>query len=185
METLVEIECSECNKVTQKRKAEINRQRKNGRKKFYCSRSCSGKGNKNTHLLEWANSDENKSFIKSMASNKKDEYTGFREYMRTINKRVIEGRFNSSDIDLSYLKEVWNNQSGKCVYTKVPLIHPERKSGNKNYQASLDRIDSSKGYIRGNIQFVSVTVNWLKNDCDENHLNEFFDIIRGCVGSTG
>ena len=185
MEKLVEIECSMCNKVTQKLKKEIVRQRKKGRKHFYCSRSCSGKGNNKGQLLEWAKSDENKNFIRKMASNRKDEYTGFRGYMSSINKRIFEGKFNSTDIDLDYLKEVWNNQSGKCAYTKVPLIHPRaRKKTSKNYQASLDRVDSSKGYVRGNIQFVSVSVNWLKNDCDESHLQEFFNIIRGCVGST-
>jgi myo-inositol catabolism protein IolC len=50
---------------------------------------------------------------------------------------------------------------------------------NKNFQASLDRIDSNKGYIKGNIRYISVSVNWLKNNLDDNHLREFIQICNG------
>jgi hypothetical protein len=43
--------------------------------------------------------------------------------------------------------------------------------------ASLDRIDSSKGYIKGNIQWVSRAVNYMKNDMSENDLLRIFDLI--------
>lgn len=54
-----------------------------------------------------------------------------------------------------------------------------KTSYNKNYQASLDRIDSSKGYIKGNVRYISVSVNWLKNNLDDNHLREFIQICNG------
>lgn len=34
--------------------------------------------------------------------------------------------------------------------------------------ASLDRIDSSKGYIEGNIQWVHKDINFMKQEMDEN-----------------
>ena len=43
----------------------------------------------------------------------------------------------------------------------------------------LDRIDSSKGYIRGNVRYISVSVNWLKNELDDNHVREFIQICNG------
>jgi hypothetical protein len=33
--------------------------------------------------------------------------------------------------------------------------------------------------VRGNVQYVSVSVNWLKNQMDDNHLTEFFQIVSG------
>jgi hypothetical protein len=43
--------------------------------------------------------------------------------------------------------------------------------------ASWDRIDSSKGYIKGNIQWISRTINFMKNDIHENELLKIFDLI--------
>ena len=42
------------------------------------------------------------------------------------------------------------------------------------YTASLDRIDSNKGYIKGNVQFISTAINYMKN----NMSNE--DTIKLC-----
>lgn len=74
------------------------------------------------------------------------------------------------------MKQLWEEQEGKCAVTKVDL--KLENSYNKNYQASLDRIDSSKGYIKGNVRYISVSVNWLKNNLDDNHLREFIQICN-------
>lgn len=50
---------------------------------------------------------------------------------------------------------------------------------NKNFMASVDRIDSTRGYFRDNVRFVSATVNYAKNDQTEEQFQEFLDIIRG------
>ena len=42
------------------------------------------------------------------------------------------------------------------------------------YTASLDRIDSNKGYIKGNVQFISTAINYMKN----NMSNE--DTVKLC-----
>ena len=75
------------------------------------------------------------------------------------------------DLDLPYLKELWESQNGKCVITGVDLnLSP---SSNKNYQASLDRIDSSKGYTEDNVQWIHKDVNFLKQDFSEKELLEW------------
>ena len=42
--------------------------------------------------------------------------------------------------------------------------------GNKHFNASIDRIDNLKPYIRSNIQLVCVRVNYLKHTLDEGEL---------------
>ena len=102
------------------------------------------------------------------------EYTPFRTLLKSCRNRTKE-----FDLDLPYLKELWESQNGKCAVTGVAL--ELKDSYNKNYQASIDRIDSSKGYIKGNIRFTSVSVNWLKSNLDDNHLMEFFQICKMVV----
>ena len=43
--------------------------------------------------------------------------------------------------------------------------------------ASLDRIDNSKGYIKGNIRWVSRSINYMKNDMSDDMVNELIDLI--------
>lgn len=176
---IITITCDSCGNEAEKPLKEINRRKRLGKTKFYCSISCAGKDSWE-HLLPWAQSEQNKENCRNLDNT--DEYTGFREFMRTIRVRINEGKkYTDTNIDLQYLKELWESQNGRCVYTNVELIQPgfiNRTGINKNYQASLDRIDNSVGYYKGNVQFVSVTCNWLKNSLDDVHVQEFFEIVQ-------
>jgi len=169
----VEIECSFCRKMFEKEKKEVDRQNKHGRMHFYCSRSCSGKGNTRSHdnLGRWKG---DTSLLES--SNLSDEYTPFRTHLRRIKRRYTK----DNDVDLKYLKSLWDNQEGKCAITGVDLIL-ENKVSNPNYSASIDRIDSNKGYTKGNIHFISVTTNYAKNKYSLETLREYFEIVLSCT----
>jgi len=45
------------------------------------------------------------------------------------------------------------------------------------YRASVDRIDSSKGYIKDNIQFVSTCINYMKNTLSHEKTIELCKLI--------
>lgn len=177
---MTEITCAKCGKVTEKPAKEIKRRKKLGKTKFYCSLSCK---ETTAAMLEWSKSDDNKNrlLLYNHARGISDEEYVIREHMRRIKIRIRDSDrdiFTHTDIDKDYLKDQWNRQEGKCAYTGVDLKSSKGGNGNKNYQASLDRIDNTIGYLKGNIQFVSVTANWLKNNKDTQHVAEFFDIVR-------
>lgn len=89
------------------------------------------------------------------------------------------------DITIEYIWNLFLQQNRKCALSKLSLKfdttsrhHNIRK---KNTTASLDRIDSSKGYIEGNIQWVHKTVNRMKMDLNEI---DFFELCNAiAIGS--
>jgi len=147
--------------------SEIKRNKKIGRKN-YCSLGCSGKMN-NNHLRSYAQ--ENVKYLLEVCNNGRDKYTGLREHYRRIKKRK-----HVYDVTLDDLLEIWENQDGICVYSGVKLLHPNEEGNNLN-TASLDRIDSKLGYIKGNLQFVSIICNQAKNNLSHEEMMEFIKII--------
>jgi hypothetical protein len=61
------------------------------------------------------------------------------------------------------LFDLWEKQKGLCAYTKLPLL----AAANQLNTISLDRIDSSVGYVVGNIQLVCAAVNKMKQEYAE------------------
>lgn len=78
------------------------------------------------------------------------------------------------EIDQEYLWELFCKQLGECAITKLPLNLGE-KYGDINRTASLDRIDSSKGYVKGNVQWVHKEINRMKGNLSEK---SFVDLCR-------
>lgn len=151
--------CEVCQKEFERTKGEVNRNLKKGRR-IFCSRSCAGHHSiKNIaeHSKEWKHLNP---------ANQRDEFTPFREFLRSIKRRDKD-----YDLTLFDIKEQWEKQNGICPYTGWELI---LETGNRlPKQASLDRIDSSKGYIKGNIQFVAYIANIAKSTYDEEVLFNF------------
>lgn len=75
------------------------------------------------------------------------------------------------DVSKEYLWNLFLKQCGKCALTGDD-IHLEKKYHKNHFSqtASLDRIDSSQGYIEGNVQWVSREVNFFKNNKNEKDL---------------
>jgi hypothetical protein len=90
---------------------------------------------------------------------------------KSAKRRSKNGRKLDVTIDAKYLDDLWNKQKGKCAYTNEKLTLP-KKWNDKDYRATVDRIDSSKGYIPGNVQFVSQHVNLMKNKFTHNFFVE-------------
>jgi len=102
------------------------------------------------------------------------------------NKKVIYEMLSSAkgrakekgwDFNLTneFLKELNEKQGGKCAYTNINLDWDYNRKGENRIicaanptRASLDRIDSSKGYTKDNVQLVTFVVNMIKNAFTES-----------------
>lgn len=90
-------------------------------------------------------------------------------YISTINHRA-ESRGMEISLTPEYLDELWEKQEGRCKFSGLRLIPPLNHHGS-NFTGSLDRIDSSKGYTEGNVQWVHKRLNTMKmNMCDAEFL---------------
>ena len=77
------------------------------------------------------------------------------------------------------IQEAWNlflNQNRKCALSGIELTFPS-KWKDKSWTASLDRIDSSKGYVLGNVQWVHKDVNIMKNKFNQDYFTETCKLI--------
>lgn len=169
---LVNFICDNCGKESVKPESEYKRNLKEGRKNF-CCRSCASSYN-GSHKT-YSPSEKQLEHLKSISNNRRDEYTPFRYTLRCTKRR-----HKDNDLDLEYLKELWEKQNGTCPYTNLKLILPEDKTIdtiNIIYRASLDRIDSSKDYIKGNVQFVSTPINLMKSTMTDSETKYFLKLI--------
>lgn len=72
-----------------------------------------------------------------------------------------------------FMWELFLKQNKTCAISGLPLIM-DRKNPSKN-TASLDRKDSTKGYVTNNVQWVHRIVNTIKWNLTEK---EFYDMIK-------
>lgn len=98
--------------------------------------------------------------------------------------RCAKRRHKGCTLTLEDLQEQWELQQGVCPYTKLKLTLPE--DGNVatldvSIRASLDRIDSSKPYEVGNIQFISTPINYMKNSMSDEQTKTYLRVISANI----
>jgi len=165
------VECTTCGKQFERAKKEVTRSQKIGRK-TYCSRSCSGKANQ--HSLGKHHGNGITTHLN--AGNRRTPQTPFKWFMKNVNNRNKE-----VDIDIDYIMELWDKQKGTCPFTGWRLELPKNSSvfadGNRVRRASLDRIDSNKGYVKSNVRFISVMANLCKNNFTDQEVRLFCEAV--------
>lgn len=98
----------------------------------------------------------------------KDRFHGAKN--RATNKDI------EFDLTLDYLKDLWNKQNGICALTGTNMTHTILE-GKLKTNASIDKINPSLGYTKGNVQFVCNVANMMKSDMSIEDLIYFCKLI--------
>ena len=79
------------------------------------------------------------------------------------------------EISREYAWELFIEQDGRCALSKIPLVLSNRFSCNT---ASLDRIDSTQGYIVGNVQWLHKDINMMKRTYNQEYFVELCGLVK-------
>jgi len=90
-------------------------------------------------------------------------------FRRVENGRVRRNKTINFDISLDFCKKLLKKQNNLCALSGIKI--DVETLGN----ASLDRMDSNKGYTPDNVQFVHKMVNYMKVDFDQK---DFIDMCK-------
>lgn len=108
----------------------------------------------------------------------------FNQVKRNANKRKL-------DFEIT-IEQVWDkfvSQKGKCALTGIDISFVESDLGEESFRtgrkhsASLDRIDSSLGYTKNNIQWVDQRINIMKNNHPESDFIKLCEMVTDYANS--
>jgi hypothetical protein len=106
------------------------------------------------------------------AYKQQDEYI-FKKFIIYTKSRVKKcNKKLEHNITLEYIAKLYVDQDGNCAISGLPLDEAVM---------SLDRIDSSLGYIEGNVQWVHFDINRMKSDFEQ----DYFIYLCKSVSSKG
>ena len=103
------------------------------------------------------------------------KWAGYGEISKTFWNRISKnanGKSRPFDITIEYVWDLFIFQGRKCAISGVEIdFSPDSKLSRGT--ASLDRIDSGKGYVVGNVQWVHKEVNNIKTDMEQSRFIEW------------
>lgn len=178
------MKCPICEKDFEIAESQYKYQSKAGRINFYCSLSCAGKTPENKARIRTVRKPFTSDTPRYTALKTPEDLlnSSMREFIRRFKDRSKRKlRYGEVGVTVEHLTEVWKTQQGKCCFTGVDLILPRDvnySAVSPNFKASVDRVDNEKGYINGNIRFVSHSVNNLRNSMSDELVYEFFGLIK-------
>lgn len=91
-------------------------------------------------------------------------------------KKTAKAKGLDYDLTNAFLTALWDKQEGRCALSGVELGY----IGSGWSSASVDRIDSTKGYVEDNVQWTC----WRVNEAKSNMANEDFIAMCHAIAAT-
>jgi len=116
---------------------------------------------------------------KYKTKNQHRNWKGYEEISATIWSRIIHNaktRKYNVEISIKYAWDLFVKQNRTCVLTKLPLKFGSYTIDEET-TASLDRIDSSKGYIYDNVRWIHKHINVMKSNLPDNIFKNYCKLI--------
>ena len=104
-------------------------------------------------------------------------YKGLPQDIYNTIRHSAEARGLELNVSIECLWKLYEDQNKLCAFTGLPISFNETYRNKKSKTASLDRIDSSKGYIVGNLQWVHRDVNKLKKNFSDIRFIELCKLV--------
>jgi len=119
---------------------------------------------------------------KNQSGNKNPGFKGYEKISGVLWYRIKNGakiRNIEFNITIQYIWELFGKQNGKCAISGLELYFSETYDEflNRDTTASLDRIDSNKGYIEDNVQWVHKKINKMKMELNQQEFIKLCKII--------
>jgi hypothetical protein len=155
------------------------------RNHHYCSRNCANKAQSNPNKLD------RKTYEKEYWSNPKNKAR-----RKSASKEAYVNRM--IDLGESYVKSMLSRAKARaktkglefnistedifipeyCPVLNIKLEFYQKQGGGESSPA-LDRIDSSKGYIKGNVQVISSKANRIKTNATVDEIKMVYEFLSG------
>ena len=101
--------------------------------------------------------------------------------LRYFNKLKLEAvsRNLPFEISLEFLWQLFQKQSGRCALSGQSIHIEASKASRIEHTASVDRIDSSRGYTVDNVQWVHKDINFMKQAFSQERFIRLCSLVTG------
>ena len=100
-----------------------------------------------------------------------------RTYLQYLRSKALQRKKGNEVISLDALELLWYSQNGNCALTGWQMTM-ELANGVVQTNCSIDRIDSSIGYIVGNVQLVCRIANIAKTNLSQD---DFYKLCKAVL----
>ena len=101
-------------------------------------------------------------------------------YYTTTTRSNAKAKNLEHNLTPEFLEYLFKKQNCKCSVSNIDIHLRTSKSicDKSLFQASIDRIDNSKGYIIENVHFVALGINYMRNTVDLDEVKNFIYSIK-------
>jgi len=107
-------------------------------------------------------------------------WSGFGEISGSLWKAIIKNAKKRNIVFNLSIEDAWSkflSQNKSCIYTGEKIIFAKQHKFRNQRTASLDRINSSKGYMIDNIQWIHKDINEMKWDLEDKIFMYYVNLI--------